>query len=159
MSAARPSTGCAHTPPVELIIESKDRIVARWRDGISPFMYVCRIGMLAAKSIDHTTTRPITGQKLSTTPSRPSVTVDSVAVAISAGGRRGEKPADPWRRHATEDLRAGHDRRRQPGDQVGPGIAVELEQVRLQRVEPVDADAADEQRLDHQPLHRRHAQP
>ena len=45
-------------------------------------------------------------------------------------------------RDPTQDLRAGHDRRHQAGDPVGLGVAIELEQVRLQRVEAVDADAA-----------------
>jgi hypothetical protein len=35
-AAARPSTGWAQTPPVELISESNERIVARCRDGIKP---------------------------------------------------------------------------------------------------------------------------
>jgi hypothetical protein len=47
-------------------------------------------------------------------------------------------------------------RRRIRGDLVGLRVAVELEQVGLQGVEGVDADAAGEQRLDHQPLDRRH---
>jgi hypothetical protein len=37
MSAARPSTGCVHTPPLEPMSESNERMVARWRDGMSPF--------------------------------------------------------------------------------------------------------------------------
>src|SRR5437868_150692 len=37
-SATRPRSGWAQTPPVEAIRESKERMVARCRDGIMPFM-------------------------------------------------------------------------------------------------------------------------
>src|SRR5436853_52365 len=63
MSAARPRTGWAQTPPVELIIESNERIVARWREGIRPFMYAWRIGIVAANSSAQTTISPRMPQK------------------------------------------------------------------------------------------------
>ena len=40
------------------------------------------------------------------------------------------------------DLRPGDDRRREPGDGVRLRVAVELEQVRLERVERVEATPA-----------------
>ena len=58
---------------------------------------------------------------------------------------------------AAEDLRPGDDRRHQTGDLVRLRVAVELEQVGLKGVEGVDADAAGEEGLDHQPFDRGHA--
>ena len=49
----------------------------------------------------------------------------------------------------TCDLRAGHDRGGQAGDRVGLGVAVEVEQERLERVEHVDADPRREGRGQH----------
>ena len=57
-----------------------------------------------------------------------------------------------------DDLGTGHDRGRQAGDTVGGRVAVQLEEVRLERVEREDADTRSERRREHQPAHRRIAQ-
>src|SRR5262245_37986030 len=87
-SAALPRAGCAQTPPVEPIMESNERIVARCRDGIRPLRYVCRIGCEAANSSPQTTISPSTAQKLSTAPISASVIALRAAVAINAEVRR-----------------------------------------------------------------------
>jgi len=43
-----------------------------------------------------------------------------------------------------QDLRTGDDRGHQSGDLVGLRVAVELQQVRLQSIEGIDADATAE---------------
>jgi hypothetical protein len=63
-------------------------IVARWREGISPFRYACRIGRVAANSRPHTDVSATTGQKLSTAPIRASTITFSTLIAISADVRR-----------------------------------------------------------------------
>src|SRR5439155_13754542 len=69
-----------------------------------------------------------------------------------------EESSDPGGREPAKDLGAGNDRRRQAGDHTRAAVAVELQQIGLQGVEPVDPDATDEQGLDHQPPDRWHPQ-
>ena len=59
---------------------------------------------------------------------------------------------------AADDLGAGDDRRRQAGDAVRGRIAVQLQEVRLERVERVDPDPDGERRGEHQPADGRIAQ-
>ena len=82
-----------------------------------------------------------------------------IAPRISDGRPLLEEGADPRRRVAAEDLRAGDDRGREAGDRVRIRVAVELEQERLQRVEGVDADPGGERGRQHHPAHRRVSQP
>ena len=68
-----------------------------------------------------------------------------------------EHPADHRSCDAADDLGAGHDRRHEAGDAVGRRVAPQLQEVRLQGIERVEADARRERRREHDPLHRRHA--
>ncbi len=67
------------------------------------------------------------------------------------------QPADAGSDQAADDLRAGHDRRRQAGDPVRLRVAPELEQIRLQGVEDIEADAAGENSRQHRGANRGHS--
>ena len=67
-----------------------------------------------------------------------------------------ELSSDPRRRDTADDLRARNDRGDEAGDAVRLRVPVELQQIRLQRVERVDADPGRERRRQHHPLHSRH---
>ena len=67
----------------------------------------------------------------------PSATPAMSRASVRRRNRRRTRGHD----QAADDLRAGDDRGRQPGDAVRGRVAVELEQVRLERVEGVDPDA------------------
>ena len=62
---------------------------------------------------------------------------------------------NPGHEQAADDAGPCDDCRRKPRDAVGGAVTKELEQVRLGRVEDVDADARAEGRGEHQPTHRR----
>ena len=119
-----------------------------WRSGasIAKTMHQRRA---AARATTKLSVRPTSASR--TTLSDPA---ERAAHAVRRLNRRRtrehEQPAD--------DLRAGHDRRRQAGDAVGRAVAVQLEQVRLEGIERVDADARRERGRQHQPADRRVAQ-
>ena len=112
-------------------MESKERIVARCSEGISPLRYVWRIGMEAANSSPQTTISPITAQNFSKTPISTRVTELDERGGQERRGATAEQLSDPGRGEASDDLRTRDDRRHEPGDPVGLRVPVQLQQVRL----------------------------
>ena len=64
-----------------------------------------------------------------------------------------------WHEQATRDLRAGDNRRGQPGNGIRAFVLIELQEIRLHRVKRVDRHAARERRLQHEPSYRAVAEP
>src|SRR4029453_15508588 len=103
------------------------------------FRYAWRMGMFAAKTRPQTTSSASASQNEPTSASSARIPALVSAPRISEGVRfsksAGIRAAGP-----AQDLRAGDERRREAGDRVRVRVAVEFQQIRLQRVEGVDAD-------------------
>ena len=98
-------------------------------------------------------------QKLRTSP-RPSSTIALETAASRIDEVRCRKSLRTHGASAPpEDRCAREQRGRQTGHRVRLFVAPQLEQVRLQRVEDVDADAGGERAREHEPAHRRVAEP
>jgi hypothetical protein len=123
------------TPPVLPISESNDSTVARCCDGIMSLMYADRIGVTAANSSPDTASRASASQKLCTTPSSASTPAVAMVGQQHRTRTTAERGPESHCGEPTRDLRAGHDRCGQAGDRVGLGVAVEVEQERLEGVE------------------------
>ena len=133
--------------------------MARCWDGIIPFRYACRIGSPASvgQAPDHDQHHD--DPEVVDQPDEREQRDAEAAREQQGGGTPPEQRADHRGEQTADDLGAGDDRGHQAGDPVRLRVAPQVEQVGLQRVEDVDADAAAEDPGQHGGADRRHLEP